>query len=85
MQADKQLEAHTTQHFSKEEIHEIEEIRKKWRTTFFEKVIKKTHHPDLSAYISEDIDLITGYMLTGAENDFVRGMIEALENNELPA
>lgn len=85
VQADKQLEANTAQHFSKEETQEIEEIKTKWRTAFFEKVIKKTHHADLSAYISEDIELITGYMLTGIENDFVRGMIEAFENNELPA
>jgi hypothetical protein len=84
VQADKHLAAYTFQHFSKKEIQEIEDIKKKWRIIFFEKAIKKTHHADLSAYISEDIELIIGYMLTGTKNDFVQGMIEAFENDRLP-
>jgi hypothetical protein len=82
--ADKHLKAYTLQHFSETEIREIEKIKEKWRKMFYQKTIKKTHHADLSAYISEDIDLITGYMLTGMKNDFIQHMMEAFENDQLP-
>lgn len=82
--ANKYVEAYFDQHISEKEMEEIEQIKEKWRVLFYQKVIKKTHHPDLAAYVSEDIDLLIGYMLTDAKNDFIDGMMQAFENDKLP-
>ncbi|PYF72656.1 hypothetical protein [Pedobacter nutrimenti] len=83
-EANKYLEIYIDQNLSVKEIEEIEKIKEKWRVLFFQKVIKITQHPDLAAYVSEDIDLIIGYMLTGEKNSFIEGMIQSFENGELP-
>lgn len=68
-----------TQHKEK-----ISRLQAHYRKIFFDKIIRKFHHSDLAAYVSEDMELIAGFILTGQSNDFIQNLMASYEKGELP-
>ncbi|WP_042473294.1 hypothetical protein [Bacillus ndiopicus] len=50
----------------------------------YERIIKQTNHADFAAYVSDDIRLIVGCLVTGHVTNFVLEMKESYECGNLP-
>jgi hypothetical protein len=51
---------------------------------FFMTVIRQTGYPELSAYASEDAELIAGFLALGERNAFAEGMKAAYDAGRFP-
>lgn len=69
---------------NKEVKRQLEELQSLAQEQFYKTIIKQTGHPDLAAYLSDDIYLIVGYLATGHSNDFVFAMKESYDHGAFP-
>ena len=65
-------------------IENIKKMQGYYGRFFFDKVIRKFHDSELAADVSEDMELIAAFMLTGESNDFIKNLMSSYEKCELP-
>lgn len=69
---------------NKEVKRQLEELQSLAQEQFYKIIIKQTRHSDLAAYLSDDIYLIVGYLVSGHSDDFVFAMKESYDHGNFP-